>query len=89
MKTPRVLVLSYWYVPMLSMGVGQSLKARWDLLEQGLPSLGQHWLLGCFINEVVEARRGGYIHNWLSFWLAFGFAAAIVPSNRARVRLCL
>jgi hypothetical protein len=53
-------------------GSDPSLQARWELFWQGLRSLEQHWLLGYFMNEAVEAQRGVYMHNWLSFWLAYG-----------------
>lgn len=50
-----------------------SLQGRLELLRQNLPLLEQHWFLGHFMSEVVErGERGAYIHNWLSFWLAYG-----------------
>ena len=49
-----------------------SMQARRELLHQGLHSLGQYWLLGHFMREVVEIGRGAYMHNWLSFWLCYG-----------------
>jgi hypothetical protein len=53
-------------------GSDPSVQARWELFWQGLRSLEQHWLLGYFMNEAVEGHRGAYMHNWLSFWLAYG-----------------
>jgi len=64
------LVLERMSAPFI--GSDLSLQIRLELFRQGLRSLGQHWLLGYFMNEVVEAGRGAYMHNWLSFWLAYG-----------------
>jgi hypothetical protein len=38
----------------------------------GLRELEEHWFLGRYMSEVIEGRPGTYIHNWLSFWSAFG-----------------
>lgn len=54
-------------------GSDLSIQGRLELLGQNLPLLEQHWFLGHFMSEVVEiGERGAYIHNWLSFWLAYG-----------------
>jgi len=53
-------------------GNDPSLQSRLELFRQGLRSLRQYWLLGYFMNEAVEAQRGAYMHNWFSFWLAYG-----------------
>jgi len=38
----------------------------------GLREIKKHWLTGRYMSEVVQGRPGTYIHNWLSFWSAFG-----------------
>lgn len=50
----------------------QSSINRKILLETGLRELEEHWFLGRYMSEVIEDRPGTYIHNWLSFWSAFG-----------------
>ena len=50
----------------------QSYIDRKILLETGLSELEEHWFLGRYMSEVIEGRPGTYIHNWLSFWSAFG-----------------
>lgn len=40
--------------------------------EVGHRELKQTWFLGRCMSEVVSGRPGTYIHNWLSFWSAFG-----------------
>lgn len=55
-------------------GTDPSVQSRWELLEKNLPMLKKHWLLGYFMAEVIEIGRGAYIHNWLSFWLAYGLS---------------
>lgn len=53
-------------------GADASHQARVAFQEQGLVNLGRHWLLGSFMAEAVEAGPGSYMHNWLSFWVAYG-----------------
>ncbi len=53
-------------------GTDPSMQKRWELLAEGLNILKENWLLGYFMGEVVEIGRGSYIHNWLSFWVAYG-----------------
>lgn len=70
-------------------GSDPSVQGRLELLGQGLHLLERHWLLGYFMNEVVEIGKGAYIHNWLSFWLAYGIgpfllAAWLILSLMAR-----
>jgi len=50
----------------------QSYIERGILLGTGLRELEEHWFLGRYMSEVIEGRPGTYIHNWLSFWSAFG-----------------
>lgn len=49
-----------------------SLQQRGELLIRGLELLKEHWLIGYFMIEAVAIGKGAYIHNWLSFWLAYG-----------------
>ncbi len=53
-------------------GTDASVQRRQELLREGLDLLAKRWLLGHFMAEVVEAGRGTYIHNLLSFWVAYG-----------------
>ncbi len=53
-------------------GTDASQQVRAALQEQGFVDLGRHWLLGSFMAEAVEAGPGSYMHNWLSFWVAYG-----------------
>lgn len=46
--------------------------ARQVLKQTGLETLRQHWLWGDFLGEVRVLGHGTYIHNWLSFWSAYG-----------------
>ncbi|MGB9521151.1 MAG: O-antigen ligase family protein [Anaerolineales bacterium] len=59
-------------------GSDPSMQSRLELLRQGLRLLEQHWLLGYFMGETVEAGKGAYIHNWLSFWLAYGIGPFVL-----------
>lgn len=54
------------------------MQSRLELLRQGFHLLEQHWLLGYFMGEVMEAGKGAYIHNWLSFWLAYGIGPFVL-----------
>jgi hypothetical protein len=49
-----------------------SYRLRNEILVKGLSDLDKIWLLGRYMNESVEENDGGYIHNYLSFWSAFG-----------------
>ena len=50
----------------------ESLTLRKELATSGMIKLKQDWMLGHAMREVVEGRQGEYIHNWLSFWQAYG-----------------
>jgi hypothetical protein len=50
----------------------QSYIERQWLFEQGLNDLKKNWFLGTFMLEVKMGRPGGYIHNYLSFWVSYG-----------------
>lgn len=51
----------------------ESYAARKVLLTEGLQYLKESWLIGRFLDEWWrEGIGGGYIHNWLSFWQAYG-----------------
>lgn len=50
----------------------ESLMLRQELATSGMIKLKQDWMLGHAMREVVEGRQGEYIHNWLSFWQAYG-----------------
>ncbi len=49
-----------------------SFQGRLQYWNQSLPLLKSYWLMGRFMYEVVLFKRGAYIHNWMSFWLAYG-----------------
>lgn len=53
-------------------GTDPSAQRRVELLKIGVESLRHHWLLGHFMGEAIEVGKGAYIHNWLSFWAAYG-----------------
>lgn len=72
------LILDRFSAPFL--GTDPSLQARWLFLEEGLRLLKKHWLLGYYMGEVVEIGKGAYIHNWLSFWFAYGIGPFLVSS---------
>jgi len=59
-------------------GEDMSFQMRGVLLKQGFVLLKEHWLLGHFMIEVLEIGRGAYVHNWLSFWLAYGIGPFLV-----------
>ena len=61
-------------------GNDPSLQGRSYLLEKGLIMLQRNWLLGQFMIEVIEIGRGSYIHNWLSFWLAYGIGPFLLST---------
>lgn len=48
---------------------------RLRLWNQSMPFLRRYWLWGRFMYEAIVFEAGDYIHNWVSFWLAYG----IVP----------
>ncbi|MBC7260536.1 MAG: hypothetical protein H5T63_00870 [Chloroflexi bacterium] len=59
----------------------ESVHARLGLLAEGLPRFSGHWLLGSFMAEVTQgAGMGTYIHNWLSFWEAYGLGPFLLSS---------
>ena len=48
--------------------------ARQRLLQEGWAELRQDWLFGKgYMGEAETLGKGSYIHNWLSFWYAYGF----------------
>ncbi len=49
-----------------------SYNARKELFEIGLNDLRNNIILGHFLVEAIEGRKGGYIHNYLSFWVSYG-----------------
>lgn len=54
----------------------ESYAVRKLILSEGLHYLRENWVMGRFMDEWWrEGQGGGYIHNWLSFWQAYG----IVP----------
>ena len=51
----------------------ESYEARKVILSEGVQYLKENWLIGRFLDEWWrEGTSGGYIHNWLSFWQAYG-----------------
>lgn len=51
----------------------ESLQGRSVLLEQGWRALEENWLFGSYLNEWWQNKvTGGYVHNWLSFWISYG-----------------
>lgn len=48
---------------------------RGEIFDQRWNDLKDKWLVGRFMSETVEGRKGTYFHNWFSFWSSFG----IVP----------
>lgn len=62
-------------------GEDLSLQGRLELLSE-FPSLVNHYgVLGKFLYEISDGYgRGAYIHNWLSFWLEYGFFPFILSS---------
>jgi len=46
--------------------------ARAKLWNQSIPFLKDYWLSGRFMYEAIVFHAGDYIHNWMSFWLAYG-----------------
>ncbi len=65
-------------VTALFVGIDLSMLSRVELFRQGSLMLEQNWLIGYFLGEVVELGRGRYIHNWLSFWLAYGIGPFVL-----------
>lgn len=53
-------------------GADPSAQRRAELLKIGVENLRHYWMLGHFMAEAVEIGKGAYIHNWLSFWVAYG-----------------
>jgi len=50
-----------------------SLKKRKVLMNEGLVNLKEAWLFGDFMGDLrIHNEKGKYIHNYLSFWSAFG-----------------
>ena len=49
-----------------------SFQGRFQYWNQSLPLLKDYWLKGRFLYEAVLFEKGAYIHNWMSFWLAYG-----------------
>ncbi len=49
-----------------------SFQERFQYWNQSLPLLKDYWLKGRFLYEAVLFEKGAYIHNWMSFWLAYG-----------------
>ena len=45
---------------------------RLRLWNQSIPFLRSYWLWGRFMYEAIVFKAGDYIHNWVSFWLAYG-----------------
>jgi O-antigen ligase len=51
----------------------ESYVARKVIFSEGLEYLKENWVIGRFLDEWWrEGVGGGYIHNWLSFWQAYG-----------------
>jgi len=59
-------------VSSLFSGEDLSLQMRFVLLQHSVELLPKHWLLGRFLIEAFDIGWGAYVHNWLSFWLAYG-----------------
>jgi hypothetical protein len=54
-------------------GADASVNLRNKELRAGLESISERPLSGRFMDEVfITSKRGGYIHNWLSYWTSFG-----------------
>ena len=57
----------------------ESLQLRAYYFAKGLERLSDHWLLGNFMAEVILGEgQGTYIHNWLSFWEAYGLGPFVL-----------
>ncbi|TJY42756.1 hypothetical protein E5161_07905 [Cohnella pontilimi] len=50
-----------------------SYEARKVILNENLDNLKNIWLFGQFGSGMNVTGQGAYIHNWLSFWIAYGF----------------
>jgi len=48
-----------------------SWEARKEIFEVEIEELKKHWFTGNFLGE-LRSGHGRYIHNWLSFWSAYG-----------------
>lgn len=65
----------------------QSVQLRLEQFSDGFARLGGHWLFGIFMAEVTQgAGMGTYMHNWLSFWDAYGlgpflFSCALIAAT--------
>lgn len=55
-----------------------SLVGREELMAEGLVRLKRDWVLGHFMGELLEGREGDYMHNWLSFWQAYGLGPFVL-----------
>ena len=55
-----------------------SYQMRRLLLQEGIKDLHDTWLTGEFLLEAKEGHRGGYVHNWLSFWIAYGIGPFVL-----------
>lgn len=53
---------------------------RRDLLDKGLFVLKETWFFGRYMSEIAEGKDGTYIHNWLSFWSAYGIGPFLLFS---------
>lgn len=48
--------------------------ARQRILQEGWTELSKDWFFGNgYMGEAETLGKGRYIHNWLSFWYAYGF----------------
>jgi hypothetical protein len=51
----------------------ESYLVRQTLLAEGIRNLTDNWMIGRFLDEWWrEGAAGNYMHNWLSFWQAYG-----------------
>jgi O-antigen ligase len=63
----RMLILSYQ-----SLIEDRSFQERFQQFEYGLNDLKENWFLGEHMSYYRYGGQGAYMHNWLSFWLAYG-----------------
>ena len=74
-QTSNYLVGGYYLLGRVMdvfVGADSSAQRRAELLKIGVENLRHYWMLGHFMAETVEVGKGAYIHNWLSFWVAYG-----------------
>ncbi|MGB9614847.1 MAG: hypothetical protein ACPL3B_05065 [Fervidobacterium sp.] len=53
-------------------------QARVEIFQKNLRVLADSWIFGEYMAEYIEFGPGGYVHNWLSFLVAYGIGPFFV-----------